>query len=198
MFSLAALAAVAAMALVGATSASAATPTQLCTTHTSLASCAAASTAVHQVLATGEVGKLLSSLVNVLCLNVLAESAPLALGNPQNVHTTASSYTGCGTSSTHNNCLVTVEEQPLGTLLKTGLDEGSLTLSSGRVRLQCSNLGIDCKYDNQTTLFEVGATHLTAFETPTIELGGKFFCPDEGKLDGLLETLAATPAFVLE
>ncbi len=198
MFSLAALAAVAAMALVGATSASAATPTQLCTTHTSLATCATASTAVHQVLATGEVGKLLSSLATILCLTVLAEATPLGLGQPQNVHTTASSYTGCGTSSAHTNCTVTVEEQPLGTLLKTGLDEGSLTLTSGRERLVCSNLGIDCKYNNQTTLFEVGAQHLTAFETPTVELGGKFFCFGEGKLDGLLETLVATPAYILE
>ncbi len=193
---LTAIAAVAVMALAGPTTASALKPTQLCKVHTAL-TCAAgeASTSVHQVLKEGTVGKLLSSLVNVLCLTVLAEATPLALGKPQNVHTLASSYTGCGTGAAHDNCTVTVEEQPLGTLLKTGLDIGSLTLTSGRERLQCTNLGINCVYDNEATLFEVGAGHLIAEKTPTVELGCLFFCPNEGQLDGDLVPLE--PTYVL-
>jgi hypothetical protein len=155
----------------------------------------AESTSVHQVLATGTVGKLLNSLVTILCLGVLVEADPLALGSPQEVHTLSSAYTGCGSSSTHSNCTVTVEEEPLALLLKTGLDSGSLTVDSGRTRLQCSNLGVDCKYDAAGTLFAVSAGHLTASKTTTTELGGKFFCPDKGELDGLLETLV--PSYIL-
>jgi hypothetical protein len=94
---------------------------------------------------------------------------------------------------------VTVEEEPLGLLLKTGLDAGVLTLDSGRTRLVCSNLGIDCKYDTAGVSFTAGAMMLTAEKTPTTELGGKFFCPDEGQLDGLLLDLPeADLSFILE
>ncbi len=196
MSSLVALATVAAMAFVGATSASGATPTQLCNAHSAL-TCGPgqATTSVHWVLAAGTVHKLLSSLVTVLCLGDLLEATPLALGNPQNIHISALSLTGCGTSSTHSNCTVTSEEQPLGTLLKLGLDFGTLQFNSGRKRLQCSNLGIDCKYDLEATLFSIGSQHLTAENTPTSELGGKFFCPNEGQYDGLLVSLF--PTYVL-
>ncbi len=190
MFGLATLMAVAAMALLGAASASA-TNTQLCTAHTGL-TCVSGATSIHAVLATGTVGKLLSSPVTVLCLGVLVEATPLAEGSPQAIHTLEMSYTGCGTNSAHNNCTVTVEEQPLADLLKTGLDEGSLTATSGRTRLQCSSLGIDCKYDLEGALFSIGAQHLTANEATITELGGKLLCPDEGFLDGLLESLSAT------
>jgi hypothetical protein len=37
--------------------------------------------------------------------------------------------------------------------------------------------------------FDAGANHVTANEVVISELGGKFFCPDEGLLDGLLEGL---------
>jgi len=193
MFGLAAVAAVAAMAFVGATSASAEGPTQLCNTHTGL-TCGSAATSVHSVLATGTVGKLLSSIVDVLCLNVLVESAGGdvgALGNPQRLDASSMSFTGCGTTSAHSNCTVTVESLPDNTLLKLGLDEGSLEALNGSTRLQGCDLGLNCLYDAEGTLFAVGANHLTAEETPTTELGGKFFCPDEGKLDGLLVTLGS-------
>ncbi|HEY5709748.1 MAG TPA: hypothetical protein VIS51_10160 [Solirubrobacterales bacterium] len=188
MFSLAALAAVAVMAFVGATSASA-TSTQLCSAHTGL-TCGEgdAVTSHHLVLASGTVGRILAA-INVLCLGILIEATPLGLGNPQSIHGLTQMYTGCGTSSAHNNCTVTVQEQPLLDLLKTGLDEGALTALSGRIRLQCSNLGIDCVYDLEGTEFSVGEGHLTANETSLNELGGQFFCPDESLLDGLLEAL---------
>ena len=193
MFGLAAIAAVAAMAFVGATSASAES-TQLCKVHTVTCGAGDATTSVHQVNV--GVGTLLSSIVDVLCLNVLAEATPLALGAPQSVHTLALSFTGCGTTSTHNNCTVTVLELPLANLLKTGLDEGSIEGTNGKTRLQCSNIpfigSIDCTYDATGLLFEVAANHLTASETPVKEIGSKFFCPDKPTLDGLLETLVDT------
>ncbi len=194
MFSLAALAAVAAMAFIGATSASASKPTQLCSAHTAL-TCSSAAASVHLVLKEGTVGKLLANIVNVLCLSVLVEATPLALGKPQNVHTLSSSYTGCGTGEAHSNCTVTVEIQPLGTVLKTGLDEGSITLNAGQELLKCPNIGLECTYDNEATLFAVGGGHLIAEKTPTVELGSNFFCPDAGKLDGDLVPL--TPTYVL-
>ncbi|HEY5709637.1 MAG TPA: RHS repeat-associated core domain-containing protein [Solirubrobacterales bacterium] len=189
-FGLATLTAVAALAFVGATSASA-TNTQLCTLHTGLG-CLSAATSTHAVLATGTVGKLLNSFVTVLCLGVLVETEALGLGSPQQVHATTQSFTGCGTGSAHTNCTVTVQELPLSNLLKTGLDEGALTATNGRIRLVCSNLGIDCVYDLAGAEFAVGANHLTANETEITELGGKFLCPNEGFLDGLLEALTAT------
>jgi len=170
------------------------TTAQLCTAHTGL-TCGAedAATSVHQVLATGTVGKLLAA-INVLCLGVLAESTALGLSSLQSIHTTAMSFTGCGTGSAHNNCTVSVpeEQQPVSSLLKTGLDEGVLTALSGQVRLVCSNLGLNCLYDVEGMEFAVGGGHLTAEETEVTELGGKFLCPDEGVLDGLLETLEET------
>jgi hypothetical protein len=197
MFGLTAIAAVAAMAFVGATSASAETSTQLCTTHTGL-TCGAgnAVTSHHLVLASGTVGELLAA-VPVLCLGILLEATPLGLGNPQQIHSLNQVYSGCGTGSAHNNCAITVPagQQPLLNLLKTGLDEGTLTAVSGQVRLTCSNLGFDCLYDNEGMEFSVGNGHLTATETGTTELGGKFFCPTEGLLDGLFEAL--TDVFTL-
>ncbi|HEY5709746.1 MAG TPA: hypothetical protein VIS51_10150 [Solirubrobacterales bacterium] len=188
-FGLAALAAVAAMAFVGATSASASTSTQLCTVHTGL-TCGEgnAVTSHHMVLASGTIGRLLAS-INVLCLGILIEATPLGLGDPQQIHSLTQTWSGCGTGSAHSNCTVTVPEQPLFDLLKTGLDEGVLTGLSGQLRTVCSNLGIDCLYDAAGMEFEVGGGHLTANEVGVNELGGKFFCPDEGVVDGLFETL---------
>ena len=190
-FGFAAIATVAAMAFVGATSASA-TSTQLCKVHSGL-TCEAgnAVTSHHMVLASGTVGKLLGA-TNVLCLNILIEATPLGLGNPQSIHTTAFTFTGCGTGAAHNNCTVETPEQPLADLLKTGLEEGVLTFTSGQQRTQCPNLGINCLYDGAGMEFAVGGQHLTAEETAVTELGGKFLCPDEGLVDGLFETLADT------
>ncbi|HEY7949716.1 MAG TPA: hypothetical protein VID51_02660 [Solirubrobacterales bacterium] len=195
-FSLAALAAVATMALVGATSASAETSTQLCKVHTGL-TCGAGNEVAshHMVLASGTVGRLLG-IIDVLCLSILIEATPLGLGNPQSIHTTSFLFGGCGTGSAHNNCTISVQEQPLANLLKTGLDAGVLTFTSGRLRTQCASAGIDCVYDGEGMEFTVGGQHLTAEETLALELGGQFFCPNEGFVDGLFETL--TDTYVLE
>jgi hypothetical protein len=190
MFGLAALAAVAAMAFVGATSASALFNTQLCKVDSGLL-CSEPQTHVHNVLVEGTVGKLLAG-INVLCLGVLVENEALGLGSPQVIHTKEAgglTFSGCGTGSGHNNCTVTVQEAPLSHLLKIGKNIAVLVNLSGRTRLQCANLGIDCTYDLAGSEFEAEGEILTAEETPTIELGGKFFCPDEGTLDGELKSL---------
>ncbi|HEX6752161.1 MAG TPA: hypothetical protein VF093_01045 [Solirubrobacterales bacterium] len=194
MFGLAAMAAVAAMAL-SAISASAMS-TEICDEHAGLI-CereGGGNFTIHQVLAAGTVGELLA-IIDVLCLGFLVEATALGLGNPQQIHATSQTFSGCGTGSAHNNCTVTVQEQPLSNLLKSGLDEGVLTATNGRTRLVCSNIGLDCVYDLAGIEFNVGEGHLTANETATNELGGKFFCPDEGLLDALLETLG--DAYVL-
>jgi hypothetical protein len=196
MFGLATVAAVAAMAFVGATSASAGS-TAICTAHTGLL-CAAQNVATsgHYVLRAGTVGQLLAA-IDVLCLGVLVDATMLGLASPQMVHSLSLSFTGCGTGSGHNNCTVTTPagQQPLFHLLKTGLDQGLLTALSGQKRLVCSNIGLDCLYDAAGMEFEAAGGNIIANETPVEELGGKFFCPDEGLLDGELEGL--TRAYIL-
>jgi hypothetical protein len=189
MFGLAALAAVATMAFVGATSASAELNTTLCKKHTAL-SCAEGDqgSKIHSVLKTGTVLQLLA-LVDILCLGVLVEATALGLSKLLPVHVLTLIFEGCGTGSVHNNCTVTVQELPLADLLKTGLDQAKLILLSGRTRLQCPSIGTDCVYDLAGMEFDAGANHVTANEVVISELGGKFFCPDEGLLDGLLEGL---------
>jgi len=193
-FGLTALIALVAMAVVGATSALA-TSTQLCKVHTSL-TCEAgnAQTHVHNVLKAGTVYKILNSFLSILCLGALTESTPLGLATngPQVVHVLELTFSGCGTGSGHSNCTITTEEQPLAHLLKTGLDQGVLLFLSGRLRLVCSNIGINCVYDLEGMEFAAGANHLTAEETPTTELGGKFFCLNEGFWDFDLEGLLPT------
>ena len=188
-FALAALAALAAMAFLGATSASAELNTTLCKEHTGLL-CANPDekTTIHAVLKAGTVSKLLA-IINILCLGLLIEATALGLSKLLPVHVLKVELTGCGTGASHNNCTVTTQELPLADLLKTGLDQAKLILLSGRSRLQCGNLGIDCVFDNEGLELDVGANHFTANETSTNELGGKFFCPDEGFLDALLEGL---------
>jgi hypothetical protein len=216
MFGLAALAAVAAMAFVGATSAMANGSTALCKTHEEPCLTVAQlealqelqeemeetvtvpdppvdnhATSVHMV--NEGVGRLLSSLATILCLNVLVQATPLGLGNPQSVHATAMEFTGCGTNANHTNCEVEVEESPLSNLLKTGLDTGSLTATNGQSRVICENIfgfiDIDCKYNTTGILFAIGGGHLTANETPVTEVGSKALCPKTSTLDGLLKGL---------
>lgn len=190
-FGLAALAAMTAMAFVGTTSASANKTTQLCNTHTGL-TCSSAATSAHFTLAVGTVLKLLTEAFPILCLGVLMENSGAdvgPLGNPQRFDTTSLVFSGCGTGAAHNDCTIAVEELPDNTLLKIGLDEGSLEAISGKWRLVCSSLGVDCRYDLEGSLFSVGAQHLTANEIPANELGGMLFCTLGGFLDALLETL---------
>jgi hypothetical protein len=202
MFGLAALAAVAAMAFIGATSASAEKPTLLCNTHPSLL-CPEANkaTSVGMNNAHDGVGRLLSSLATVLCLNVSGTGTPLTLQVLQLIHILSLEFTGCGTNSSHTNCEVEVTELPLADLLKTGLDQGKLIGLSGKTFLSCVDINvfgtdIECEYDATGLTFTVGAQHLTAFETPVTEIGSDFLCPNEPTLDGLLHT--TSDVYVLE
>lgn len=192
---LGALLVIAASALVGPTAASA-TDTAVCNAHEGLA-CANEDliTETHSVAAAGTTVKLLSSLVDILCLSALVEATVLEYA-PLGLDATSLVLTGCGTGSNHNNCTATVEELPSFTVLKTGLDEGIVTATSGSVQVECPNLGLDCEYDIEGTEFSASSQHLTASEAPITELGGKFFCPDEGTLDFLLESLES--AYVLQ
>jgi hypothetical protein len=190
---LAALLAIASSALIGSTAS--ATTTELCKGHEGLACSSNRVSTTHLVSATGTIVELLGA-IGILCLSTLVETGALAGASPQSIHTFSLTFTGCGTGSSHNNCTATVEELPLFDLLKTGLDEGVLTASSGQVQLQCSNLGLDCLYDVAGMEFAAGGGHLTANETEVTELGGKFLCPDESTLDSLLEALES--AYILQ
>lgn len=181
---LVAVATLAAMAFVGTSTASAGS-TQLCQNHTSLT--CSGGTAVVNLVNEG-VGSILSGVFNVLCLTVRATILPLGLASPQSIHTLGIEMSGCGTTSAHNNCTVTIEELPLFNLLKTGLDQGTLEATSGQIKVACPNLSIDCKYDLAGILFSAGAQHFTAKETIIKELGEKITCPDEPKFDALLKT----------
>ena len=195
MFGLAAIAAVAAMAFVGATPASAAN-TQLCTAHTGL-TCSSPVSSLH--LVNEGVLRVLNDLNPVLCLSVSLEATPLALANPQSVHTTSLEFTGCGTSSAHNNCLITVEELPLFNLSKTGLDQGVLTATNGQLTVLCENVlftqTIECTFDMTGAELAVGGGHATVNQMPLTEVGDDFMCPEEPQLDALLKGTSA--AYVL-
>jgi hypothetical protein len=195
MFGLTALAAVAAMAFIGASSASAGN-TQLCKVHTST-TCPAGSAATGVHFVNEGVGFLLNNLVDVLCLTVLGQGTPLALGSPQQVHSTALNFTNCGTSASHNECVITTEVQPLFNLLHTALNVGQLTAEGGVTRVKCTVFGfikIDCKYGTAGLEFEVKGGNpatLTTSEKEVTFLGGSALCPDESSLDGTVKTLEA-------
>jgi len=195
MLGLAAIAAMAAMALVGVTSASA-TSTQLCTAHTGL-TCSSPASSIH--LVNEGVFRLLNELNPVLCLNVLIDATPLALGSPQSLHASSLALENCGTNSTHDNCEITVEELPLFNLLKTGLDEGSLTATNGQIYVICEQvlgwMTIECTFDSTGLLLAVAAGHATANQTPITEVGNSPLCPSQRRIDGLLKGLSA--AYVL-
>jgi len=184
LFSMAGLAAVVALAVVGASSASAEFPTQLCKSSESL-TCENPVSTLHLALQEGTVGKLLSNLVTILCLNTLVEASLLELGEPQYGHVELS-FNSCGTNSAHSNCVLTTEEKPLGYLLKIGKGEGRLVGESGLLRLQCSNLGINCLYSAagmEAIVTDPGSGEIN--ESPIEGIGGKFFCPQEARIDAI-------------
>jgi hypothetical protein len=189
MLGLAAVAAMAAMAFVGATSASAAS-TQLCNSHSAL-TCGEgqAATSVSVV----GVGVLLGETLDIVCRDIDASGTPLALANPQQIHVSGLDFKSCETSG-GDGCVVTVNDQPLSNLNKTGLDSGTLTATNGFTFVECEDvfgsLDVQCEYDATGLVFTVGSQHLTAEETPVDEVGSDFLCPNEPALDGFLVTTA--------
>jgi hypothetical protein len=193
MLGLAAVAAMAAMAFVGATSASAAN-TQLCNSHEAL-TCgegqAAATVSIIDVI----VGVLLTSTLNIECDTITGSGTPLALASPQQIHVSGLSFESCEASPGEDVCTVTVTQQPLATLNKTGLNAGTLTLTSGKTFVICEDtvfsVDIECEYDLTGLTFTVGSQVLVASEAPVSEIG-EGLCPGEPgentTLDGLLST----------
>jgi hypothetical protein len=209
MIGLAAIAALASMAFLGASTASAETNTVLCLVNelecpTEPTDQRLQNALVHLVQSEGFVGKLLSSLGTILCLEVLATAlvgelatAPEQLAFHTDGETHKITYVNgtCGTNSTHTNCTVT-EEKPGGllSLLKTGPDFGILTVLSGKTHVVCSEVGVfkvkvDCVYDGTGVKFEVGEQMVSAQEKTVNIVEGSFFCPSESKLDALMTLL---------
>jgi len=196
---LAVLTVVAAMAFVGTSASSAKVTTQLCKVHTALV-CPAGQNTTEIHLVNEGVGTMLSDLVDVLCLTQLALRTPLALAKPQIVHTFSLTIQNCGTTSSHDNCTITVEEPPLLNLLKTGLDKGTLTATSGRLRFRCEDIfgfiDIDCKYDLTGMELAIENQKTVANETPVSIVEGSGLCPEESTFDYTLVNLV--PAYVLQ
>ena len=186
---LAAVAAMAAMAFIGATSASALKSTQLCTAHTAL-TCSNPVTSVSMINQ-GPL-KILGS-IDVICDSAALTATSLGLAKPQPIHILSLSLGSCETDS-NDPCTVTVSELPLSDLLKTGLDQGTITGLNGKTFVFCEGAifggDLECEYDAAGLEFSVGAQHVTANETPVDEIGSDFFCPNEPTLDGLLVTTA--------
>jgi len=200
LLSLAALA-IAVAAAIGASSASAERPTQLCKVHPEKSGLVCpkgeAVTEDHQTLALGTVWKLLAGAFTILCLNALKFATPLELAGAQLVHTLKLTLTGCGTGPDHDNCTVAVDELPLLTLLKTGLDEGVLTAVDGSFTVVCKKLGVNCLYDLEGAEFSMGGQQIVAAEAPVKPLGGIFLCPGtEATLDFVL--VPYTNHYILE
>lgn len=195
-FILAMMAAMIAMAIAGAAPASASSA-QLCKVHTG-STCpeGQATTQIHIVNQPGTVVQMLTDLVDFLCLTVLGKAAPLALGSPQQLHTTELAFTQCGTNVSHNNCTLTVEALPLLEVLALELNLGLLSASSGVVRASCTIFGfikIDCKYDLSTVEFEVNGGNPAKFEgeIPVGFVAGSALCPESSVLDFALASLEA-------
>lgn len=204
---LAAMAALAAMAFLGVQAASAETSTVLCLEHTSLV-CpegqALENSLIHANLVEGPFGnegKLLNNTVTVLCLGVLATLLTGELAEPPTKYTLHTdgethkvTYSGCGTTSTHNNCEIEETEGSLLLLLKTGLDHGTLKGDGGKTHVHCLNVTIfkitlDCTYEGTGLEFLVGEQKLHADHSGVILVERGLFCPEESSLDGLLEVL---------
>lgn len=159
--------------------------TVLCNTHES-PTCESPAETFTMSPQGGTLLKFLTGALTILCLNVSSTVEPLGSGDPQLLHVSALSLTGCGALSSHSDCSVTVEELPLLGLKRAGLDIGLLSIESGLLRLQCMSWGINCTYNLAGLEFEVEGGNpmaLTAAETPLEEIGGKFSCPGETYLD---------------
>jgi hypothetical protein len=156
------------------------------------------------------VGKLLNSLATVLCLTtlvnaqVLGEATLVAERLPVDAELT---FGGCGTNTSHTNCTVAEEFGPIeGSVLRTGLDEGTLLANAGlatRLRVICNEVGIfkikiDCMYDPSNIELTAGGLNVMANKTPLNPVEGSFFCPEESTIDGTLKTLEVTPVHFLE
>ena len=191
MIGLAAITAVAAMAFVGASSAMAGN-TALCETNTE--PCTSAATTAHFV---DKGGFLLSSVVNVTCLEALLSASVLALGAPQVAHVTELTYSHCLTG-TGGNCTVKAESLGLLSGLRTAADTGTLTDVGTTVRVTCGVL-INCVYGGNELVghglsaglsTENGNVSYSKAEVQRVS----GFCPEKGFLDA--NFISLTPLWI--
>lgn len=184
-----------ALALLGASSASAEFNTQLCLSPEEEV-CNEPASEVHVVLKEGTVGKFLSDVIDLLCLEVLVLATLLELGTPHQEGHVDETFRTCGSNATHNNCTITTEEKPFGYLLRTGEKQGVLVAEGGQLRLKCTILGfikIDCSYkaeNLEVTIEDPGIGEATDLPIS----GGGNLCPEETYLDG--EMVALEPVYI--
>jgi hypothetical protein len=198
-FVLAALAVLSATALVGPSSAVANGVTAACKTSAKICPESELVSSIHLNNTEGSAIGILTSVANVLCLGVLASTKSLQVGIPQKINTESFSFTGCGTTSAHNNCTVEFTELPSFTLLKTEPNFGELTATKGKLLVKCEIGGLfklNCIYDTKNlefkaegALYKAGTGHgmITATSTPLSPKEEKEGCPKESSLDLLLE-----------
>jgi hypothetical protein len=210
MLGLSALVILATMAFIGASPASALTSTALCKKHENPCVSPNKFELLHFTNTAGTVLKILNSIADLLCLNVLTEGHVLALGKPQELHIIQVLLSGCGTDANHNNCTLTFNASQalpwLVSLLRESLNLGTLQFlefeeMQPTTQVKCTIFGfvkIDCTWDH--TGLEIpaeGAGHtagagrgmLTANESPVSLKEGSGLCPEESTLDFLLEPL---------
>jgi len=210
MFGLAAIAAVAAMAFVGAGTASA-EGIAICKKNELPCPVAEQVSLIHATLEAGTVGRLLTSLSTILCLEVLAEAhveGALLQATTLNAIILVT-FGKCGSNAAHSNCasIATTGADGLANLTKNAANLGTIkgTLGApGSVKVQCTLIGfpLDCDYGGGSLTLPVeGAGHaagagngrFTANESQlelTATLGGIFCPPTEvSKLDAKLISL---------
>jgi hypothetical protein len=181
-----------ALALLGASSASAEFNTQLCLSPKKSV-CDEPATKVHIVLQPKTIGRLLTPLIDILCLDVLVNATLLELGEPHQQGHVEQTFRQCGSNSPHNNCDIFTEEQPLGYLLKTGEGTGVLVGESGILRVKCtisSFIEIDCRYsaaELEISIEDPGIGVAEGYPIPYIEGGS--LCPEEALADGVMVSL---------
>jgi len=168
---------------------------------------------VHLELKEGTNWLFLSSIVTILCLEVLEElhvEEPL-LDDETLFAVVLATFGGCGTNGAHTNCTLKTLENRLIAIEKQG-GNGLAVISGtgaqpGILNLQCTIIGfpLNCDYLGQELTFPVeGAGHtegagngrLIAEKTPakiTETLGG-LFCPAESALDG--ELVSSDPVYI--
>jgi hypothetical protein len=171
-----------------------ASTTQLCKVHTAT-TCPAgqATTSLHMV--NSGLFIFYTNNFDILCLSFLELVTPLALASQQLLHASARTMTKCGTSASHNECVITTEVQPLRKFLYVALDVATVTSENGVFRVKCTFFGfikIDCKYGDLgwEVEFEGGNPATMTMNEKWIEqISGSALCPEETLLSGTLQSL---------
>jgi len=187
-----AIAAVLATALLTAPAATAET-TALCAAAEEACSPSNRVTAAHFELTPETSWLVYNEVVDILCLDALAQATIGSPGAPQEVAVSALTLSSCGSNSTHNNCTLTssaTEEEPIHfDLLRTSQDLGELEAQDGAVTVICTIIfKIECTYSLEGLRFHAEGTSgagngtLTAEEVELQLTSGTEFCPESVEL----------------